>query len=231
MKPVTKERILHALESISDRHSSAEGIDGKVVELMSMYGLKSFLSKALGEPITQIEFVKQNLELDYIGAPKSPQDLLDCMNRWKAKIHHYRGWKRKIFGIQAAHGISGLDWEEYEIRGIAIRQPWIGEDLPLIPEDLHILKQHKNQIVEKYLEAISGIQFWVSCEPNEGYWKPVSVAELTAALPFYDWASVWAQDFDDWPDEYHIDLGSGIDVSSCNISRTTFCACENKPSI
>lgn len=230
-KQITKERLLQALERIGDRRSNATGLEEKVMDLMTTWGLRSVVSEACGQPLSKLEFVKQNLELDYINAPKSPQDLLDCMNRWKAKIKHYGYWRDRVFAIQEAHEISGIEWDTCAIEGRTIEFPWVGWDLPLIEGDLKILREHKARVVQEFLRSIKGVSLWKSVEDKEGYWALSTHEEVQAAIAFYDWAWPLACEYDNWPNEYHLSLGAGLNVDSCDIPRIGFCACDRMPSI
>ncbi|EKU96692.1 hypothetical protein Lepto7375DRAFT_0560 [Leptolyngbya sp. PCC 7375] len=162
-KPITKARLLQTLENISAWHQRTNGHNCDVVRVLARFGMQTAFDQAVGrhEPLNQ---VRADLELTVLEVRKDEAALEALMDKWDHNINRKRAKEDRVFKIQEAAGVSGIEWEFFELPdGYTIDYPWFSEDyLPWIEADLHILRWHREQVLAFFLDYLdrSQKQLW-----------------------------------------------------------------------
>lgn len=227
-KLVTKERLVKALTLVNSwRNAEIEKL-GDVIHAACSLGFKSMLHASLGQPLPESEMKKGRLEIQYsLDKPAMPWELLQMRDRYFYLAHRRCHWRDCIHEIQRRHKISGLKGDVIEIGGrLMPHQCGIDERLAIIPEDLDVLRHWKGNFVFLAVLAIQDKNLTIyrrSASPELDEWIPTKESEIYAALPFYDWASVW-----EMKNEIHVFLGTGVDLDNPSES-IWFCASDRIP--
>lgn len=231
MKTITKERILKALERVSEYQGKRWGRHHELMRLFAHAGLK----QACGVAPTDRDHNRLSLEMTYLSQPQNTPALLEMRDEWEYGINRCWYFRDKIFSLQQRYQVSGIETETCEFRGSEITYPWASWDLRWIPQDLDSVEQHKERVTAWFLEQAfkHDLPIWrrrtdEEADSTRDDWDKVEPQELSllVALPSTDWAHV----FGHGDDELNIDIGHGLDPEARGISLW-FCVSERKPAL
>ncbi|EKU98096.1 hypothetical protein Lepto7375DRAFT_7357 [Leptolyngbya sp. PCC 7375] len=228
-KPITKNRLLQTLENISAWHQRINGHNCDVMHVLCSAGMKSAFDQALGrhDPLAA---VKTDLELTVLEVQKSPTALMALQQEWKYNINRKRAKEDRVFKIQEAAGVSGIEWEFFELPdGYTIDYPWFSEDyLPWIEADLHILRWHREQVLAFFLDYLdrSKKQLWrLELDEKRDQWvKCPDRFLLNAEVQMADWCDLCELS----DEEIWFTAGRGLDPVSRG-TGVSFCASDGMP--
>jgi hypothetical protein len=228
MKAVTRDRILQALDHVDRFREAITGSDGDVIQAMVLLGMQSRAYAATGYETPRHVLDRTGLELDFLGVPKSPEELLKIQARFWVNINRCNRFQEKIFALQAQHGISGLERGTYELGGQEFPCWDECDGLRLIEADLPILRSEKPAIANHWMEYViaNGLDIYQQDDDLAEGWYLVDADVVLAAIPFYDWAMIW--DNSDC-DELHLTLGNGTNRIFRDIPSVKFCASPEWP--
>ena len=254
-KPVTKERILAALNKAYDWRKNSIQADLKVVSAFAQLGMRAACDNAFGLQTPKHEFDRTRLELDYIEVPRDIRSLEELNERWSKNIDRRGDFIEKIYELQAKAQISGVVPSTYTL-GDQEFTCWGEHDkLRLIDADLEYFRAEKESIVTRWFDYVvsCGLSPYRYIRGDDERWEPCSFDEIKAAVPFYDWVRVWESkdytspsimksqgydyvrsvtkyDDDQLKHTVSINFGSGTDRDS-GTEWVDFCACNRMPSL
>lgn len=231
MKTITKERILKALERVSEYQGKRWGRHRKLMRLFAHAGLK----QACGVAPTDRDHDRLSLEMIYLSQPQNAPALLKMRDEWEYGIHRCGHLRSQIFSLQQRHSVSGIETHSQTFRGDTITYPWASWDLRWLPSDLDIVRQNKERVTTWALEqaAKHELPIWRRRTDEEADltrddWDKVEPQELSvlSAFPSTDWTHV----FGHGDDELNIVIGHGLDTEARGVSLW-FCVSERKPAL
>lgn len=230
MKPITKDRLLQVLEDIDSWHDRINGYNCEVMHVLASLGVRTAFGQAFGKR-NSLDQVRADLELTVLEIQKDPVVLQALMDKWHHNIDRKRAKENRVFRIQEAAGVSGIEWQSFELPdGHTIKYPWHSEDsLPWIEADLAELRRHKELVLRFFLDYLdrSKRQLW-QLELGEQQDKWIRCPDrflLNAEVQVADWCDVCFISSDE---EILITAGRGLNPTSRG-TGVTFCASDRRP--
>jgi len=185
-KPVTRDRILATHAKINAFCSRLTDADMHIVTTAARQGLKV----AIGVPIPQVERDKARLEMT-VNDVLSPEDggiVIDRAFRNLKRCHKKRD---KVYAIQLAHNISGLERGEASL-GDGVIDLWQPSEDPLwlTDDDLNLLRGDRLKLLQFWVDhvTLNNLQVLQNREDN---WIPSSIEYVQLMSREYDWVHFW----------------------------------------
>lgn len=252
MKTITQERLIKTIENINARLHKKIYREEKIVGYAVELGLKVACNSAFNKPTPQSDRDKFALELDFINASKDPDQLRLARERMVYQIHRFGDKRCKVYEIQKHHKITSLIPTETQLGDRTITHLWQDEYLPLQEYDIPALHEDKIKLTQLWVDYVTENNLTVYAIGKEDNWELSDAKTAIAALPFYEWASVWEEvsyyssaelnatgfadsrksplpdDTKDW--RVNLSLGRGLYTSSIETPRIELCACNIIPS-
>lgn len=195
MKPVTKERILNALERINKARNSRDRLS-EVIRASCLYGMRSLIKGTYQDSLTpNTEKQRLALEFDFAGQqkPQSNQDIDSILDQWTSFINHYHQWSTKVYEIQRKHGISGVEITPKKVMGRYVDLPNIFDgELSFIPSDLHVLRHYRDEPVNLFIELAkeNGFTTVKKLVTPDDKAQTVSIDEIPLVAKGFDWSHI-----------------------------------------
>lgn len=219
MKSITQSRISSAIDKINGALERNNDLtkSRQIIKSFALFGMKTYAGFA-----NALDAEKLELEIAYSQSSiKSPEDIDSYFDSFMKWIKYYDKKREKVWNIQTAYQISGLDWINAGFIDSPFQDftyPWIGDNLRLIPQDFDVLKVWKPKITEFWMGfcSLKELDCYMYDNQNE-VWQKTGICEITnmleKILPLYDWAEIWSDDHC-----FNLLLGSGKDVDDPDFS-------------
>jgi len=229
MKPITPERLIHALDSVTARRNKLIEKPRKLMQIAGTRGLRIHCLEATGHSERPDANDQMGLELDFEELPKNPFEMLKMQDDFFRLVDVYGSWHDHIYRIQEKAQVSGLVRGKVEL-GEKHVDCWVDSDrLKVLPSDLPKLKASVPAIVELWNGQVpDGFKLYRCIEDAKGCpWVPASPVEVGMQAAISDWAKVydWDSNTEQW--EIHLVLGRGTSLDSRGCSED-FCATNDK---
>lgn len=230
-KPITKARLLQTLENIYDWHQRLNGRNSEVMHVLCCAGMQTVFDEATGRH-DPLRGIKTDLELTVLEVQKSPAALMALQAEWKHNLERKWAKDERVYQIQEAHGISGIEWETFKLPdGHSIKYPWHLLDLlPWIEPDLETLREHKDRVLAFFLGYLDRSQkelWWLERGEKRDTWvKCPDRFLLTTEVQVADWCDVGSISAS--CEEVWFTVGRGLDPVSRGVG-VSFCASDGMP--
>jgi hypothetical protein len=117
--------------------------------------------------------------LDQFVQPEGIQKFT-AYNDFRATIHQY----------QREHQVSGIVWQQVEIRGETLRLPKVDDQLVALPADILVLREAKAAIVHFWHQVTEGLDLYLSVNHGRDY-QPLTPADVNRIDLRTEWANLW----------------------------------------
>jgi hypothetical protein len=237
MKEVTRERIEKAIQHIEETRTSRTEWLIDITRYFAQIGMKTVLAEQTDTlPNYGMLREKLGLELDYHGIPKREEDCRKILDELWRLTDHYHRKIHKVYRIQEKAGVSGLNQKVIELaEQIVTVYEDFEDDLPLIKQDLPVLRRAKPTVVSLFLDHAKyhNLKLWLLYDEGtmRDHWEEVSFNRIYELMPLYDWALV--SDFRELhgdETERWLRLGKGTDTTT-NKSGIQFAVKSAMPSL
>lgn len=115
------------------------------------------------------------------------------------QIASYHDFRTEIWKYQVQNLISGIVWEEIDIKDKLFRFPTVHDQLLSLPSDVELMKSYKGCVVGFWRNVTQGLQLWRSGSNHKGHERPdmiISPAEADLLISQSEWVTLSANTFD-----------------------------------
>lgn len=126
------------------------------------------------------------------ASPTGFNPLLDKFLRPEGiqKFTAYNDFRATIHNYQRKHQVSGIVWQQIQIRGEALRFPKVDDQLIAIPSDIEILRNAKGAIVHFWHNVTTGLDLYLSVNHGKDHRK-ITPADVNWICQKTEWANLW----------------------------------------
>ena len=210
MKTITRQRLIAALDLISEARERKTGAKMKIVQMLACRGLHAMFDQALDLEVDRTTEDQRILLESLYSDVKIRREFVDeAMDLCR----HFGAWAEYVFRIQRKHQVSGLV--------LCADGMWrMCDRLRLIEADLPWLAAQSATVVDQFLAngASAGIaRFWLWADDD---WAMLTAPEVVATSKLYQWAE---------PDRKDLLLVTGLDFESREANTAWIVASNKKP--
>lgn len=126
------------------------------------------------------------------ASPTGFNPLLDKFLRPEGiqKFTAYNDFRATIHDYQREHQVSGIVWQQIQIRGETLRFPKVDDQLIAIPSDIEILRNAKETIVHFWHKVTTGLDLYLSVNHGKDHRK-ITPADVNWICQKTEWANLW----------------------------------------
>jgi hypothetical protein len=126
------------------------------------------------------------------ASPTGFNPLLDKFLRPEGiqKFTAYNDFRATIHDYQREHQVSGIVWQQIQIRGETLRFPKVDDQLIAIPADVEILRSAKDAIVHFWRKVITGLDLYLSVNHGKDH-QQITLTDVNWICQKTEWANLW----------------------------------------
>jgi hypothetical protein len=106
------------------------------------------------------------------------------------KFKAYQDFKAAIHQYQIDHRVSGIIWQDLVVDHDRLHFPKLAEDLISLPEDLEILKEHRQGIFDFWLRVTPLMDLYQSVNTGQDF-LAVSPQDVEIIYRGTEWLNIW----------------------------------------